>query len=340
MGLLQIQNLPDGTGPLISVETLPMLVEANPAFEEAKLILEKMIATAGNLPNSITTMEDYDKGMRLLQALTVFLKNVEAGIAPMKDKINGAKNRLMELQHELDVPAANLKLALSRETARYQLWQAEQARIESDRLQREAEKERMVRQRQAEIDALMTEIGTANQAGDEAVARGQSATRDEIVAGISRLVKLLGSAVTTAQIANPVAEITKIRQVVALAVQHEQARIAAAAAIAQGDRKTAKQIEKASMQLVAPEVEEVYVAPVQVAPVMARKPELYKAAGASVTALWRVKTIFDAARVCREHPELCEPSESKLNDFAKRTKQKPNIPGVEWEQDVRTRGVR
>jgi len=331
MGLLQITNIPTGQGELIKVETLPLLVEPNAAFEEAKLLLEQMVQSAGSLPNSITTEEDYNRGMKILQGVTAFLKNIEEGVSPTKKRINDAKDRLMALIHELDIPANKLKL---------ELWREEQVRLENERLAREAEKERQRKQRAAEIEALIVEIGAANQECDAATGRNQVATKEEILAGINGVARMLKSEATTAQIVSPVAEATRIRQVVALAIQHEQARIAAAQAKAEGDKKTAANILKASAKLEAPLVEEVYVPPVQTPATVAKKPDLYKAAGASVTALWRVKNIFDSARVCREHPELAEPSLSKLNDLAKRLKAKPNIAGVEWEQDVRTKGVR
>ena len=340
MGLLLNNQVPTGSGELIHVETLPLKVETNPAFEEAKQLLEQMVASAGSLANSITNDADYNRAMKMMQGLKIFIKNVDEGIDPVKRRINDAKDRLMALAHELDVPAKNLQTALAKETGRYSLWKQEQVRLENERLERIAEQERQRKQREADLEALMTEIGAANQEADAATGRGQGDTANEIRAAIKPLVNKLKNAATVALIQNPVQEATGVRQVVALALQHEQARIAAAQAKAEGDKKAAAAILKASAKLEAPQVEEVYVAPVQATPTIARKPDLYKAPGASVRQDWRVKTIYDPGRVCREHPELCDPSESKINDLAKRLKAKPNVPGVEFELITKTIGVR
>jgi len=329
--------IPEGTGELIHVETLPLSVEPNQAFEEAKQLLDQMVASAGSLANSITTEEDYNRAMQMLQGLKLFLKNIDEGVKPAKDRINEGKDRLTTFIHELDVPAKNLQAALAKETARFKLWQDEQIRLENERKQREAEAERQRLQREADLTALRDEIAAALQTADDANARKEPVTANEIKAGLQpTLLKLK----VPQSIQNPVKSATEIRQAIALAIQHEAGRIAAAQAKAEGDKKGAAAILRASAKLEAPVVEEVHAARAEVAPVMVRRPDLYHAKGASVRQEWRVKVVFDPGRVCREHPEMCEPSQSKLNDLAKRLQAKPNIPGVEWEQSTKTIGVR
>jgi hypothetical protein len=336
MGLL-IQNIPTGTGELIRVETLPLVVEPNQSFEDAKQLLEQMVASAGSLANSITTEEDYNRGMKMLQGLKLFLKNIDEGVKPAKDRINEGKDRLMNFIHELDVPAKKLQADLAKETGRFKVWQEEQVRKENERLAREAEAERQRKQHEADLDALRAEIELAVQTADEANGRNQTETAAEIKTGLRPIVTTLR---IPQAIENPIQVATQVRQIVALALQHESARIAAAQAKAEGDKKAAAAILKASAKLEAPVVEEVRAEQVMVAPVMVRHPDLFQAKGASVSQNWRVKAVFDPARVCREHPELCEPSQSKLNDLAKRLKAKPNVGGVEWEQITKTIGVR
>lgn len=334
MGLILQQQVPTGQGELIHVETLPLQVEPNPAFEEAKQLLEQMVASAGTLANSITTVEDYDRGMKMLQALKVFLKNVEEGVDPTKRRINSAKDRLMELVHELDVPAKQLQTALARETGRFKLWQEEQVRKEQERLARIAEQERQTKQREADLDALRGEIELAKQSADEANGRNQVETANEISTNLKQIVASLK---VPQSIRNPIETATQVRQIVALAQQHEQARIAAAQAKADGDARAAKKILAASAKLEAPVVEEVRSEQVQAAPSIVRQPDLYQAKGAYVKKVWRVKQIFDANRVPREY---CMPSESLLNDYAKRVQQRPIVPGVEFEEVISTKGVR
>lgn len=337
MGSLLIQNIPTGTGELIRVDTLPLVVEPNQSFEDAKQLLEQMVASAGSLANSITTEEDYNRGMKMLQGLKLFLKNIDEGVKPAKDRINEGKDRLMSFIHELDVPAKNLQAALAKETGRFKLWQEEQVRLENERRQREAEAERQRLQREADLRVLQVEIDDAMHKAALSTGRGQLETSAEITAGLKPIVTKLK---VPQSIADPLRLATEIRQLIVLALQHEAARMAAAQAKAEGDKKAAAAILRASAKLEAPVVEEVRAEQIQAAPVMVRQPDLFQAKGASVRQNWRVKSIFDPGRVCREHPELCEPSQSKLNDLAKRLKAKPNVGGVEWENEVKTIGVR
>jgi hypothetical protein len=340
MGMILTQEVPTGQGELVRVETLPLLVEPSQEFEQAKLMLEQMVKSSGALSNSITTQADYEKGMKILQGLSTFLKNLDEGIKPVKSRINAAKDRVMALQHELDEPAKQLQLALSRETARYKVWAEEQVRLEQERLARAAELERQKKQREMDLSVLRDEVALAQTSANEANARGQVETANEISALIKSLASKLSNPVTASTIANPIQEVTRVRQVVALAIQREQARIAAAAAKAEGDKKTAESILRASAKLEAPPVEEVYVPQVKAEPVVVARGTSYHAPGSHVSSVWRVQSIDDPDLVCRNHPELCVPSESKLNELAKRTKSKPNIPGVRWFEDVRTKGVR
>ena len=337
MGLLLTQNVPVGTGELIRVETLPLKVEPTSQFEEAKAALAEMIEGAGTLVESIQTDDQYNQGIKMLQSLKQFNRNLEAGIKPLKDLINSHKDRVMELQHELDVPAKRLQDALSRETARYQLAKEEAVRKENDRLAREAERQRQEQQHEADIKVLLDEVAAAQLAGSASNATGQPETAQEIERELRPITNMLK---VPSMISNPIEVATRLRQVVALAQQHEQARIAAAELKAQGDKRGAAKILRASEQLEAPEVEEVVSEQVQVMAPVLRQPDLYQAKGSSVRQRWIVSAITDPGRVCVEHPELCIPSEAKLNDLAKRINARPNIPGVTWELDTRTIGVR
>ncbi|HVN82266.1 MAG TPA: hypothetical protein VMW38_24995 [Terriglobia bacterium] len=342
-------QVPTGVGELIKVETLPLQVEASPEFEEAKQLLAQMLSSAKTLANSINTKEDYERGVKMMSALKVFLKNVEEGIDPAKRLINSAKDKLMEMQHELDVPAKQLHLELSRETARYKLAEEEKVRQENERLAREAEIERQRLQRLEDIKTLQNEIRIAKGEADGANGRSQVETANEIN---NNLAQIVASLEVPESIKNPLETCTRVRQIVALALQHEDARIAAAAAKAEGDKRRAAEILKASKKLEAPQVEEVQQTRVEVTPAIQRGPDLHYARGSSTKQIWRVKRqdigggkekvvgIIDPQRVCREHPEYCEPSVTLLDEYAKRSKERPNIPGVIWELSTKTIGVR
>ncbi len=342
-------QVPTGVGELIKVETLPLMVEASPEFEEAKQLLAQMLSSAGTLANSINLKEDYQRGVQMMSALKAFLKNVDEGVEPTKRVINAAKDQLMSLVHELDVPAKQLHLELSRETARYKMAEEEKVRKENERLAREAELERQRLQREADISTLNDDILSAQQSADEANGRGQVETANEINTNLTQIVAALA---VPDSIKNPLETCTRVRQIVALAAQHEQARIAAATAKADGDKKRAAAILAASKKLEAPEVEEVVQNRVEVAPSIQRGPDLHHARGSSVGQTWRVKRqdigggkektvgIIDPQRVCRDHPEWCYPDETLINDYAKRCKEKPVVAGVIFELDTRTKGVR
>lgn len=342
-------TVPSGQGELIHVETLPLAVEPNIEFEEAKQALEVMLKSSRSLANSITTDDDYNRGMEMIKGFKTFLRNVEDGVTPTKDRLNQAKNRLMELIHQLDEPAKQILLELSRETGRYKVKKDEEVRIENDRLRREAEEAQRKKQHAVDIECLRVEIGAALDAANAANGRGQKATATEI---LNNIVQIEASLKVPESIRNPLETSTLVRQYVALAIQHEEARIAAAAAKRDGDAKAAKEILNASKNLELPEVEEVQQETVEIEPTVMRGPDLKHMTGASVSQAWRVKRtslgagkekvtgITDPQRICREHPELCEPSVSKIDDYAKRTKEKPIIPGVTFELETKTRGVR
>jgi hypothetical protein len=337
MGTLLVQEIPTGQGELIRVETLPLLVEPNAAFEEAKQILDQMVASAGALANSITNDEDYNRGLKMLQALKVFLRNIDEGVDPTKRRINDAKDRLMSLIHELDVPAKQLQQGLAKETGRYLLWKQDQVRLENERKAREAEVERQRLQHESDIRILRAELDDAYKTCTDANGRNQTPTANEIGGAIAKWDRAIKSPAT---VQNPIAAATEIRQVVALALQHEQARIAAAQAKAEGDKKAAASILRASAKLEAPVVEEVIAEQVHVAPSITRQPDLFKAKGGYVTREWKVKRIYDPTRVPHQ---FCTPSESLLNEHAKtfnKTQSKPIVPGVEFEELVSTKGVR
>ena len=324
-------------------------MEASPEFEEAKQLLQQMLASAKTLANSITTKDDYERGVRMMSALKAFLKNVDEGVEPTKRVINSAKDRLMELVHELDVPAKQLHLELSRETARYKLAEEEKVRKENERLAREAELERQRLQRLEDIKTLENEIRIAKGEADGANGRDQAATANEIN---SNLQQIVASLLVPDSIKNPLETCTRVRQIVALALQHEDARIAAAKAKAEGDKKAAAAILKASAKLEAPEVEEVQQTRVEVTPAIQRGPDLVHARGSSIGQVWRVKRqdigggkqktvgIIDPQRVARDHPEFCLPDEGLLNEYARRCKEMPIVPGVIFELEIKTKGVR
>jgi hypothetical protein len=334
MGLQIFQKLPSGEGELIAVRNLPISVEPNEAFHEAKRALEALVEDSRGIVNSITTEDEYNAGMAILGKINGFLKQIEAGAKPSKDSLNQAKDELMRYIHELDAPAKRLKDMLGQETGRYKLEADRKRREEEERLRREAELDRQRKQREADLNALRLEIQTAEQEARAAEMRDQPDTAKGIRAATKRFVAL-DSAPGAFQ--DPLGDATRLRSAVALAQQHEQARIAAAKAKAEGDKKTAKKIEQAAAKLEAPTVEAVRSEQVKTAPVVIPKPELAKAKGAFVKDEWRVKEIYNPSSVPRE---FCVPSESLLNDYAKRVGSAASVPGVTFERHIKTAGVR
>jgi hypothetical protein len=354
MGNLAVIEIPTpkAADRLLHIDNVPIVVEENALFIEAETLRDKLLAEGKEVRIKISSVEEHATAMKLRQVLKRYHEYVEDTTEPVKVEFNNGKQKVMDAIHKLIDNTVALDKDLARSTGAYEVWQAEQLRLEQERREREAELERQAKQRAVDLQVLQKEIELAQQSADEANGRGQLETKNEIDAGIRRMVNALKNAATAALIANPIQEATSIKQCVALAIQHEQARIAAAAAKAEGDKKAARDILKAAAKLEAPEVEEIYVPQVQAAPVVVRQPASYHAPGSHVGQIWRVKRIdigggkektvgiVDPGRVCREHPELCSPNESKLNDLCRRIKTKPDIPGVIFELDVRTKGVR
>ena len=336
MGLLN-QAVPVYTGELMRVETLPLKLRTFDSFDDAKAKVQAMVEGCRTLANSITADEQFNLATAKEEEIKAFLKALEEEAEPTRKRLQEARDQFFALLHQLDTPLEDVKKQLARERGRYKMWRQEQIDRENERKAREAELERQRKQREADLQALRVELDIAANEADAATARNQPETKNEIQGGIKRLVTLLKSEATAAQIANPVQEATGVRQVVALAIQHEQARIAAAAAKAEGDKKAAAQILRASAKLAPPVVEEVFSERIEAAPIVTRAPELSKQKGESLSATWRVKRITNAAVVPRQFMEV---SESLLNDYARRIKTKPMVPGVEFEQEIKMKGGR
>jgi hypothetical protein len=335
MGLAVIDRIPKGEGELIAVEHLPIMITPNAAFYEAKSVLQGIVEQVGGIANSITTDDQYNQGIAGLQAINKFLKDIEAGIKPSKDQLNQAKDQLIEFAHQLDVPAKRLKDALSAETGRYRMWKDEQERREQERLRKEAELERQRKQREVDIGALKNEIVMAESEAADAEQRGEVETAKEIRAVTKRYAALDSM---PGAFPDPLEDATRIRQAVLLARQHEEARIAAAKAKAEGDRNAARRIERAAAKLEAPEVAPVISERVEAAPVVAPKADLTKAKGQSTRKEWKLKGIYDPAQVPREYLRV---DESALNAYAKRCGEiEPHVPGCRFEFSVKTIGVR
>ena len=352
MGNLAVIEIPTRSLKLLEVSNVPIIIEENEQFLKVIDLRDRLLEQGEKVRNKISSDDEFNFAGKFISDLKKFLKFADDGTDSANDDINEAKKLIMASKHKLKDEIELMARDIARNHGVYKLRRDAENAAEQERLEREAEKKRREEQRVVEFQVLQTELDAAQKTADEANGRNQAETKSEIQRGIKRLVDALKSPATMALITNPAEEAYAVRQLVGLAIQHEQGRIAAAQAVADGNKKAAAAILKASAKLEAPEVEEVYVPRVQAAPVIARKPELFHAAGSSVGQQWRVKRvevgggkektvgIVDPNRVCREHPELCEPSESKLNDLAKRLKSKPDIPGVIWELDVRTKGVR
>lgn len=334
MGLQIFTELPKANGDLVQIQNLPIIVTPNEAFHEAKATLLALVEQAGTLANSIQTDEQYDEGIKVLQGINRFLKDLEAGFKPPKDEANRFKDTLMGYYHELTDPGTKLKTAVSAETGRYFQDRERRRREEEERLRREAELERQRKQREADLNALRAEINAAKMVADAAGHEGHPELAAEIRGGLKRFAAIESA---PGAYKNPLQDATGVRQVVALALQREQARVAAEKARQDGDKATAKAIEKAAAKLEAPEVAQVVSERIEAAPVVVPREELTKAKGAYVKEFWRVSLIVDPTKVPRE---FCEPSESRLNDYAKRLGKQPVVPGVVFEREVKIAGIR
>lgn len=335
MGALQIfQKLPAANGELVTIANLPIAVTPNEGFYAVKVTLLALVEQAGGLANLIQTDEQYNEGIAILQKVKRFKKDLAAGAAPSKSQLNTAKDALMALIHELDEPATKLEQALSAETGRFIQDRERRRREEEERLRREAELERQRKQREADLNALRAEINAAKMVADAAGHEGHPELAAEIRGGLKRFAAIESA---PGAYKNPLQDATGVRQVVALALQREQARVAAEKARQDGDKATAKAIEKASAKLEAPIVAPVVSERIEAAPVVVPREELTKAKGAYVKEFWRVSLIVDPTKVPRE---FCEPSESRLNDYAKRLGKQPVVPGVVFEREVKLAGVR
>lgn len=341
MGLQLFKDLPTTNGDLVSIENLPIIVTPSEAFHHAKAVLTEMVRQAGQLANLIQTDEQYDEAIRILQTVKRFKKDLESGVKPSKDSLNRAKDQLMEFIHELDVPAERLEKALSAETGRYFQDRERRRREEEERLRREAELERQRLQREADLNALRAEINLAKREADNAEQRGQGETAKEIRTCLKRFNALEAA---PGGYRNPLQDATEAHQAVALALQREQARIAGEKARQEGDKRAAKQIEKAAEKLKAPEVAPVISERVEAAPVVIPKAGLSKAKGGYVKETWRVKEVHDAhaarAWMANSAAPLCDHEISRLNEYANRLGPAAKVQGVTFEKTVKTAGVR
>jgi len=188
-------------------------------------------------------------------------------------------------------------------------------------------------QREADLNALRNEVNVARGEADTANLCGRPELANEIRAGLKRFSALEAA---PGAYRNPLQDATEVRQVVALALQREQARVAAEKARQDGDKATAKAIERAGQKLEAPEVAQVVSERIEAAPVVIPKADLAHAKGGYVKESWRAR-IVSPADVPRE---FCEPSESLLNDYAKRLGKQPVVPGVVFDREVKLAGVR
>jgi hypothetical protein len=335
MGLTKFHDIPTGEGELVTIEHVPIEVVPSESFNAAKAALDAMLTDAGQLANSIQTDAEYEDGVALISKLSAFQKKVDAGAKPTKDLLNTAKNRLMDFIHQLDEPAAKLKAALSKETARYYEAREKRRREEEERLRREAEEKRRREQRKADEAVLTSELVDAFRAADEAAARGQEETAKEIRKALKKWDAFPS---TPKAFADPVADANQVRQVVALAIAHEQARVAQEKALAEGNKKAAKQIEKAAANLAPPVVDQVVSRKVEAEAIVVPKEELSKGKGGYVKKTWRVRAVINADAVPREYLEV---STSKLNDYARRCGEvEPKVPGVQFEMEQKMVGVR
>lgn len=333
MGLQLFNGMPAASSDLVSIENLPIVVTPSAAFHEAKAQLLEIVSRAGTLANAITTDLQYNDAISSLQSVKRFKKDLTAGADPSKKQLNSAKDALMALIHELEEPATNLELALSAETARYFQDKERRRREEEDCQRREAELERQRLQREADLNALRDEISTARQTADAADLHGQPETAKEIRAGLKRFAALDAA---PGGYRHPLQDATEVRQAVALAIQREQALVAADKARQEGATATARAIERAAAKLTAPEVAPVVSERVEAASVLVPRSELAHAKGSYVKEVWRAR-IIDPAAIPRE---FCEPSESLLNDLAKRLGERARVPGVVFEKVTKMAGVR
>ena len=310
---------------LILVKNLPVTVIPNESFNEAKRQIQEMVA-AGIA--TIQSDEDYALATDQFDKINKFLKNLEKGIKGAKDELNAAKTSLMAFIHELDEPATKLQQALAKERARYSRWKEEQAEVERLRREEEARQEAARVQRQVDTMALMDEIEVAKEEAQAALARGQATTSEEII-------KILPRDLT--KIANLIGTANMIRQEVAAAKQREATRIAMAEA------KNKREREAIAKQTVPPPVvEAVQTMKVEAAPVVVTEnTALPKLKGEKTITYWRVRQDERGKVVGIIEPLLvprnfCEPSVSHLNEYAKSCQDRPQVPGVEFEEVNKT----
>ena len=348
LALIQIPAIKP-TDRLLDIANVPIIVEENALFVQARELRDTLIQEAEKFRFKIESDKDYNRVTQILPLLPRFKKYVDDTTDPVKKDLNDGKQKVMDAIHTLCDPIDQLNLELKRAHGNYKNWRDEQVRLENEKLQREAERERQRLQRLADLETLQSEIRIAQSSADEGNGRGQTETANEINVNLEHIIAALA---VPDSIKNPLETCTRVRQIVALALQHEDARIAAAKAKAEGDKKAAAAILKASAKLEAPEVEEVQQTRVEVTPAIQRGPDLVHARGSSIGQVWRVKRqdigggkqktvgIIDPQRVARDHPEFCLPDEGLLNEYARRCKEMPIVPGVIFELEIKTKGVR
>jgi len=334
MGLTILSGLPRGEGTLIEVRHLPITVVPNEEYEKAKAALANIVQQAGSIVGCIQSDESYGQGIALMTDVRRFRKAVEKGVEGSKRELNDAKNALMDFAHQLDDPAAKIERALSTETAAYQQRKEQARRAEEERLRREAELERRRKQREADLNALKDEIATANAEADAAIDRHQPETAAEIRRALKRFAAL-ESAPDAFQ--DPIGDAQDVREAVALAKAHEQARIAAEKARLAGNKAKAKQIEAAAAKIevnVAP----VVVEKVEAAPVVVPKEELEKGRGQWVKTRWVLECVSNPNLVPDEFWVI---DERLIQAKADRFKEvEPVIPGCVFRKEVKTVGIR
>ena len=334
MGLQVLGQLPSGEGELIAVRNLPISIIPSDSFNAAKAALDEMVRQAGGLAESIQTDDQYNQAIEFIKQLRRFLKDVEAGAKTSKDSLNSAKNQLMEFIHQLDEPATKLEKALARETGRYLQWKEEQTRKENERRAREAEEARQREQRRVDLEALTNEVAAAEREAVAAEERQQPETAKEIRQALKRFAGLASS---PGAFQDPLGDATRVRQAVAFAKQKEEGRIAAAKLKAEGNKSAAKKVEAAAAKAHAPEVAAVVSEKVETRAVVVPKADLNKVTGQFLKKTWKVKRVFNPDVVPRQFLVV---SDSLLKDYAKRLGTKPEVPGVEFEEDVKTAGIR
>jgi len=336
MGLTIYREMPSGQGELVRVIHLPITVEPNEAYALAKQKLDELLAKADSL--EVTNDQEHDEAVELQKNVKRFLKDIEEGVDAPKRQLNTAKNQMMELINSLKIPAEKIMAVFAKKTGRYE-YDREQARLrEEARRREEAERERQRLQREADLSVLRLEIQTAEQEAKDAEMRDQLETAKEIRKELRRFAALDSAPGAFQQ---PLEDATRVRQVVLFAKQHEQGRIAAAKAAAEGNRTAARKIEQATAKLEAPRIEQVQSERIEAAPVVVPKADLFRSKGQhAAKKKMRFARFTNTELVPIRFRPCCEHCIALLNKEAQIMGDSISVPGVEFEEEVKTSGIR